>query len=548
MNNESDIIAARRESVIQAYNSAKAENHLRYLEGDVKATEEYIFENQKWDANRIVQAFFDDECRVVSVSKKTKVGMDGLMIQLAILMTTHPNDSFVVNPANVRIITGMSNAGWEKDMKEKSPNCFKSKIFHHGQLQKANLNQITNGLIIIDEIDTGDKEYQVLHNVLKNAGVLDVNHMVNNNNRFMFASATMIKELYDLYRWGELHKWVQMTIPPNYIGQNDFLNMGIIKEFYHLNSPENADRWIQEDIIDNYGIEYRVNIVRVNNKSVNAIHNACIRNGLNFYNNTSTDRLSDEDIKMLFVEPLNCHIVIAIKGFLRRANYIPNKWKMRIGATHELYTKVVDNSVQVQGLPGRTTGYWRHLIESGHKTGPYRTSVKAIEEYETTFNDPFGRNSYQTAGFKKKNGRIKSDPTMLSVRNIVGIIPLDLPDNNNNNNNNNNGEFERGYREFDNQTDNETYATMYGAQRATNYETNELGFKICSTTTLGVHSLDEILKFTTTANVGSNLNKRLADLNVGECAHRRYVCYKDINDKNTECFVTIWVKRLREAI
>ena len=30
----SDLISARRESVLQAYNSAKAENHLRFLEGN----------------------------------------------------------------------------------------------------------------------------------------------------------------------------------------------------------------------------------------------------------------------------------------------------------------------------------------------------------------------------------------------------------------------------------------------------------------------------------------------------------------------------------
>jgi hypothetical protein len=72
---------------------------------------------------------------------------------------------------------------------------------------------ISNGLIIIDEIDTGDKEYQVLHTTLKEAGVLDVEHMKKHNNRFVFISATMIKELYDLYRWGELHELCKMTIP-----------------------------------------------------------------------------------------------------------------------------------------------------------------------------------------------------------------------------------------------------------------------------------------------------------------------------------------------
>ena len=73
------------------------------------------------------------------------------------------------------------------------------------------------------------------------------------------------------------------------------------------------------------------------------------------------------------------------------------------------------------------TGYWRNEIEAGHKTGPHRTSIKAIEEYETTYTDPFGTNSYQTVGFKKKKGKVVSDPTMLSAKHIENLEAVDLP-------------------------------------------------------------------------------------------------------------------------
>lgn len=423
-----DIISARRESVIQAYNAARAENRLRFLEGDDKATAEYIFPNQMEDANNIVNIFYQNHRRVISIQKKTKVGADGLMIEIAKLLTTHNDDAFVVNPANVRIITGMSNAGWEKDMKEKAPNCFKDKIFHHGQLSKADLTSMTNGLIIIDEIDTGDKEYQVLHNTLHEAGVLDVRHMTEHNNRFIFISATMIAQLYELYRWGDLHQLYKMTIPPAYIGHAEFLEKRIVQEFYPLDCPENAEKWVKEDIIDNYGNDYRVHIVRINAKLTHHVQYACIRNGIAFRNHTSTDRLSPDEIKEFFKEDLTQHIVLGVKGFFRRANLIPNVWKLRIGATHELYTDRIDNNVQIQGLTGRMTGYWRDDIEHGHKTGPHRTSIQAIEQYEKTYNDPFGVNSYQTAGFKKKNGRVTSArTTMLSPENIPNLIPVALP-------------------------------------------------------------------------------------------------------------------------
>ena len=427
MSSLSNEISKRRERVLVSYREAELINDELYDKGDDKGTAQYIFPNQKEDANNIVDKFYKNHRRVISVQKKTKVGADGLQIEIAKLMTTHNDDNFVVNPANVRIITGMSNATWEKDMKNKAPNCFKDKIFHHGKLLRADLMSMRNGLTIIDEIDSGDKEFQVLHTTLKEAGVLDVKHMEENNNRFVFISATMIKELYDLYRWGELHELYKMTIPASYFGHKDFLEKGIVKDFYSLSSKENADKWVQEDIVTHYGTDYRVHLIRVTAKIVDVVQNACIRKGVTFRNYTSTDRLSDDDIKEFFKEPLTQHIVLGVKGFFRRANLIPNRWKLRIGATHELYTKVVDNNVQIQGLTGRMTGYWRGDIEGGHKTGPHRTSIKAIEEYEKTYLDPFGTNSYQTSGFKKNKGKVSANPTMLSTKHIKNLEPVDLP-------------------------------------------------------------------------------------------------------------------------
>ena len=433
MNRESEIIAARREEVIGDYNSAIRANHRRFLEGDEKATENYIFPNQIIDANAIVNLYRDQGVRVVSVSKKTKVGMDGLMIEVAKLMTTHPDDTFVVNPDNVRIITGMSNAGWEKDMKEKCPNCFKEKVFHHGKLQRAHLDNLKDALIIIDEIDSGDKESQKLHDILHAAHLLDVNYIKKNNIRFMVDSATMLKQIYDLYCWGPLHEHYKMTIPPNYIGHKEFLDMGIIQEFYITTTIEEAERWIQEDIIDNYGDDYRVHIIRLNAKNANhptTVSTACLRKGIQFRNHTSKDRLTDEEVNEFFKDPLTGHIVLGVKGFLRRANLIPNKWKLRIGASHELWTKEVDNNVQIQGLPGRLTGYWKHEIEAGHKTGPYRTSIKAVKEYEEAYNNPYCHNSYQTSGFKKnKKGKVVTAiPTLISAKNISGLNAIELPE------------------------------------------------------------------------------------------------------------------------
>ena len=531
---DSEVISARREDVLQSYKSAIATNYRLFKEGDDTATSEYIYPNQMEDAYNIVNMFYSKNCRVISIQKKTKVGADGLMIEIAKLLTTHNDDDFVVNPKNVRILTGMSNAGWEKDMICKAPGCFKDKIKHHGQLKNAGLHSnIRDSLIIIDEIDTGDGEKQVLHTILKDAGILDAKHMKENNNRFVFISATMIKELYDLYRWGDLHELYKMTIPSSYIGHKDFLDMGIVKEYYDLSKKEGADKWVSEDIIENYGEDYRVHIVRVKgNKgkgNADMVQDACIRKGVLFKNHTSKDRLSPEEISSFFKEPLKQHIVIGIKGLFRRANLIPNRWKLRIGATHELFTKTIDNNVQIQGLTGRMSGYWRDVIEEGHKTGPHRTSIKAIEEYEKTYNDPYGVNDYQSAGFTKKKGKINAKTTMLTAKNIPNLEPVELPVVEDKTD-------EKLYRIYKSEeTMRCVLLELYKHPYNHTFSKNKEGFIIATiTTNQNVLKLCDAIKA-----VDTTAGLKHVDAHKKPAPRRVWPCYKDTKDKSTLYFLVL---------
>ena len=419
-------IEIARKRVKNNMEGEEIENQLKFNRGDSTATSEYIYDNQKKDSQKIITEFKKGK-RVVSVQKRTKVGADGLMIALAADMAFEDEPLFT-DPDNVRILTGMSNCEWEKGMIEKCPKCYKDKIFHHGQLSRANLKNLKNALIIIDEIDSGDKEYQILHQTLEDSGLLDVNFMSENNIRFVFISATIIRELHELGRWGDLHSSITMSIPDSYIGHGDFLKLGIIQEYYPIKSISNAEKWIEEDILT-YGNDFRVHIIRTRNYTKN-IETACGTKGIKFINHNAFERKSCEELKEIFEEPLTNHWVICVKGFYRRANLIPNKWKMRIGATHELHTTTRDDNVQIQGLPGRMSGYWREIIESGHKTGPYRTSIEAIVEYENAYLDPLGYNPYQTFGFKKNSrGKISQTTlTMLNYTHIENLIPVDLPE------------------------------------------------------------------------------------------------------------------------
>ena len=116
-----------------------------------------------------------------------------------------------------------------------------------------------------------------------------------------------------------------------------------------------------------------------------------------------------------------------MKGLWRRANLIPNEWKMKIGATHERHVNVYDTNVQVQGLPGRMSGYWKDAILKGHKTGPHRTSIDAINEYQSFYKNPFGKIKYSTSTSKTTFVHPKHISNLDPIRDDVFILHKRIP-------------------------------------------------------------------------------------------------------------------------
>lgn len=400
-------IDANREWVLQEYKAAIAKNKRNYLNGDVKSSVEYTFYNQIEDAFKITNMFYTNpELRVVSILKRTKVGMDGLMIELLKDFSTHSDNDFVVSPEKTAIITGMSNIEWEKDMKERIPSCFQDQVFHHGKLKSKNmvklLENFENGLIIIDEIDTGDGIKNILYKTIEY--FCDTNVLYQKNIRIIVVSATMKEQLEQLSRWpDEIHMVYKMTIPTNYISHAKLIEFDVLQEFYPVNTLESADKWIKNDIITHFENDYRVNVIRTTKKNAEYIQIAAAKNKIKFFNHTSNERISDEDLTELF-DNLNEHIIIAIKGFWRRANLIPNEWKIKMGAIMEYCgTGISYPDVQVQGLPGRLTGYWENnMLDISYKKPLIRTSIEDINKYEEWFNSPLEIiKGYKKQGNKK---------------------------------------------------------------------------------------------------------------------------------------------------
>ncbi len=108
--------------------------------------------------------------------------------------------------------------------------------------------------------------------------------------------------------------------------------------------------------------------------------------------------------------------------------------------------------------------------------------------------------------------------------------------------------FERGYRVFVSKEEMDLFAMEHlGATRKSNkYNTNDEGFKVCSQSVVKVHKTEDIIQHFEKSTVGSNMDKKLEDVQLGEYAYRRYVCYDSLTDISSEKFVVCWFKRIVE--
>lgn len=393
----------QRQRVIANLESAIADNKYAYTQGDPFASAEYIYPNQENDANIIMENFRSDK-QVISVQKRTKIGADGLMISLCCKMTSC-EDGLIVPIENIYIITGMSNKLWEKSMIDKSPSFMKSQIFHHGKLGKIDFNKPGPKLIVIDEIDVGDKKKQKLHKLLDSFDLLDLNYLQENNIRMVFISATIIKELTCVEKWGPIHQNIIMEVPPEYVSIKYLYDKDMVKEYFKISSVAFAINWIEEDIIDHFGDEYRVHLISCDAKASQNIVNACMLydNVEAIYHN-SDDRIGEDTLNKYFMDKRDKHIIIMVKKLYSRANLIPNEWKKNIGSIMDRWTNKPDYNVLNQGLVRRMTGFWKKIIEDGHKMGIYRTNIASVLEYEKAYADPRGDHKYVANGYSIKDG------------------------------------------------------------------------------------------------------------------------------------------------
>lgn len=547
-------LAALRNHAQRCFDAAQSTNEQAFLEGKVEASERYVFPNQSEDAKRIIECFFNDrKLRAIIVQKLTKVGALGLIYDILRRFSTHPDDGFVVPYKNLYVLTGMSNRIWQDDIVENAPSCFKKNMLHRSQFNRIDKNSLTtirNAVILIDEIDTGDKPEQMLHSLLERTGLMDLEEMQRRNVRFILVSATALKQIHCMHFWGEYHATIRMTIPESYVGHKEFKDRGILRQYYPMKNKESILKWIKEDILDNYENDFRVHLVRVDNKNTDLIKTLCKEHNIRFVERNCESVMPNTAYKALF-DHRACHVVLAVKGMMRRADLIPNKHKYEIGAVMERYTKNPDYNVLIQGLVGRMTGYWREKLDSGHRTGPYRLDTSAVDEYVKAYDDPLGDHRYRCSGYRRNNrtGLLElNSPTLVSpecVRNLPNVqavvkratrhqIVWSTTDS--------------GHRSFTSIEEalefaHKTLKLSKNTKLIKNMQKlpTEGRFYKTNLPLLGVFSEEEVLTFLKTNTLGTMLPIHKTTV-VGKMVQRTWVCYEDRKDPDSIRFVMSWAR------
>jgi len=387
----------------------------RIIESQIKIheldTSSIIYPTQKSCAGTIVAQLVDREIICVMVVAQTQSGKTGVIVS-TINQFIDKND---IPLKNIYIITGLSSREWVEQTKVRVPEALKINIIHRNQLTDEFTKQIRskkNVLIFIDEIQIAAKETQSLHRTFHEAGFYNKTRLLQNDIKIIEFSATPNGTIYDLMGWGDNASKVRMKPGPDYTSCFALKNAGRVYQYKDLCGYDKRTGKICQETIshitnlkkmirEKYSEYPRYHIIR----SPNGVRGDKVI--INFENvfgkNISVIKYNQQSDVEDINDILKCRpehdTFIFIKEKLRCSKTLD---KTYIGLMIERYTKSPDDSVVIQGLIGRGTGY----DDNGESI--YYTNLSSIDRYEKLWN----------SNFEDKEIKWKSNTTKKSSKGI----------------------------------------------------------------------------------------------------------------------------------
>lgn len=406
-----------------------------------KQNKKYVFANQITKAQEIALAFYSDISLVVFIASP-QWGKTGVTTYLMYLMTTHNDDTIMIHPDNVFVITGMSDKDWEVQMKSRMLPSFKERVYHRNNLKKLTekLKTARDCLIIMDECHFGSESNQTVHSCIRDAGIWDIEYLRAHNIKILCVSATPVNVQLDAAQWGQAHYKTIIASgkdTPEYVGFHTLIAEKRLCKAYLTENSENTKNTKNsensENSLHNGGPQkilatiakrwpdsYRYHIFRIsdNMRKKSEVEKYIKAAGYIVSFHDSNDRIVDIDT-MLITPPINHHFIF-IKQFWKASKTLNDTY---IGVCYENTT---DCTSAAQGLGGRLLGFGK---QSGPQSPLLYCRPTIIEEYSKWFDNDCNylqTKSYTSGSLKIKDGKIiKKKKSVVNAENIENLVPED---------------------------------------------------------------------------------------------------------------------------
>ena len=352
---------------------------------------ETIYINQQLAAKKIYSTFLNRKNVITIGCGKTQSGKTGTLLAVIREFAFCTIDPVPI--ANIFIISGLSSKEWKSQTKARLPECLRSHVYARCDLKKLNLENKQNVLIIMDETQIAAKKNQSIDSIFNELGINgdnSTNFVFKNDIKIVQFSATPNGTILNAMNRTDIISSLVMIEPgPDYKSCTDYYDEGRVYETFPLAGdfydPEKMEG-LKTQVLSFPSPKYH--IIRMPTKSI-ANYNEAEKNltdtfppdEFKFYK-YDQENSNFEINQLLKREPQN-HTFILFKEMGRCAK---TYHKQYIGVWFERYVERPDDSVGIQGLLGRATGY----DDNGEQI--IYTYSSCIENFRQLWNSNFSEN------------------------------------------------------------------------------------------------------------------------------------------------------------
>ena len=365
---------------------------LRQIERNILSGQCILFDNQISVAEQIKTFLQNPKMVTGMVIGRTQSGKTGCMT--AFLKAYMSDETNIIPVENIYIITGLSDKEWLDQMKERTPDSLRDRVFHRDNLNSSFVNEILgkeNILIIMDEIQIAAKENQTLCKRFHEAGLYNKENVLKRDIKIIEFTATPDGTIYDIMKWTENSFKILLKPGPSYTSSNDLFQSGRVKQYKDLCGYDKKKGTVDFERIEPNILEIKHLIERFSENHYHIIRtptghlsDMVIENFTKVFGRDIKYYMYDKDstiqINDILIQRPNKHTFIFIKEKLRCAKTLH---KEHLGIMYERWTRSVDDASVIQSIVGRATG------NNDNGKVIVFTNIDSIIRYEQLWNSNF---------------------------------------------------------------------------------------------------------------------------------------------------------------